>query len=268
MKIKENMLSIEKIDENNRQWAVGQLRRDVIRHVFAFYDLQYDLKNTTMYAAVENGMLRGYILVYQALEFPSVVLEADPEASKRLIEHAPTGNFIMHAPADLLPEIEDKFPNAKHYVENWMRIKKGEAKLFRSENVRKLDPADGSKLAALLSSRLDRPEGAAEKYSDWIRRMQMYGVFGDGELVAYAGSFIQTPQVWMIGGVYTHPQYRNRGYATLATSAITEEALGKSDSAALFARQDNYWAIRAYEKIGYRKIGERIWIDVGTGIKP
>ena len=72
----------------------------------------------------------------------------------------------------------------------------------------------------------------------------------------------------MIGGVYTHPGYRNRRYATLATSAITDEALGKSDAAALFARSDNYSAIRAYEKIGYRKIGERLWVDVGIGIRP
>lgn len=90
----------------------------------------------------------------------------------------------------------------------------------------------------------------------------------NSELVSYAGSFIQTPQIWMIGGVYTNPSCRNKGYATLATSAITEEALGESDTAALFARSDNYAAIRAYEKIGYWKIGERLWIDVGTELKP
>jgi hypothetical protein len=72
----------------------------------------------------------------------------------------------------------------------------------------------------------------------------------------------------MIGGVYTRPDHRNKGYATLATSAITREALEKSESAALFVRSDNYPAIRAYEKIGYEKIGEKLWVDVGTGRKP
>jgi len=68
--------------------------------------------------------------------------------------------------------------------------------------------------------------------------------------------------------VYTDPNQRNRGYATLATSAITEEALKNAEAAALFARSDNYSAVRVYEKIGYRKIGEKMWVDVGTGLKP
>jgi predicted GNAT family acetyltransferase len=92
--------------------------------------------------------------------------------------------------------------------------------------------------------------------------------FIDDKLISYAGSFLQLPQVWMIGGVYTHPNYRNRGYATLATSAITEEALNNAGLASLFVRADNYPAIRVYEKIGYKKIGEKLWVDVGTGLKP
>ena len=262
------MPSIERIDEGNTQWVVEQLKSDVIRHVFAFYDIQYDPENTTMYAAVEAGMLRGYILIYQTLEYPSVILESDAEIAKKLIKRAPADHFIMHAPKDLLPQIEAKFPKAKHYVENWMLLKKGEAKSFRSENVRRLDPADGSKLATLLSSRKDRAGGSEQRYSDLIGRTPMYGVLIGDKLVSYAGSFIQMPQVWMIGGVYTHPHYRNRGHATLAVSAITDEALGKSDAVALFARSDNYSAIRAYEKIGYTRIGERLWVDVGIGIRP
>ncbi|MGB8781077.1 MAG: GNAT family N-acetyltransferase, partial [Candidatus Bathyarchaeia archaeon] len=69
-------------------------------------------------------------------------------------------------------------------------------------------------------------------------------------------------------GDYTDPNYRNKGYALLATSAVTEEALRQAEAAALFVRSDNYPAIRVYEKIGYRKIGERLWIDVGTGLRP
>ncbi len=61
---------------------------------------------------------------------------------------------------------------------------------------------------------------------------------------------------------------RNRGYATQATSAVTEQALSNAECAALFARTDNSPAIEAYIKIGYKKIGERIWTDQGTGLRP
>jgi len=263
------MLRIEKIDESNKQRTIDFLKFDVIHHAFAFYDIQYEPQHTTMYVAFENEGLKSYILIYTALDFPSVILEGEGHAAERLLDYAPENRFIMHVPPDLLRIVEQKFPSAKHYVENWMLVKKREAKFLKSTLARRLHTADhASKLATLLSTREERPAGVVKKYLDWISRMPIYGVFLNGELVSYAGSFLQLPQVWMIGGVYTHPNHRNKGYATLATSAVTEEALKNAETAALFVRSDNYSAIKAYEKIGYKKIGEKTWVDVGTGIKP
>lgn len=263
------MFAVEKIDEENKQHVIDLLRSDVVRHVFAFYDIQHEPGHTTMYTAFMNGSLKGYIIIYTALEFPSVVLECEGDVAEKLIECAPENRFIMHAPPNLLSTIMGEYPDAKHYVENWMIVKKDEASFFESKLVRRLrDEDDASKLAMLLSTRKDRPTSPVEKYIELISKQPIYGVFADGELVSYAGSFIQLPQVWMIGGVYTHPKHRNRGYATLATSAVTEEALKNSEVAALFVRSDNYPAVKVYEKIGYKKIGEKIWVDVGTGIKP
>jgi len=103
----------------------------------------------------------------------------------------------MHVPPNLLPIIEDKFPNAKNYVEDWMLVKKGQANFFGSEHVHKLcSRDDASKLAILLSSREDRPK-RTKKYMDWISKTPIYGVSINSELVSYAGSFLQLPQVWM-----------------------------------------------------------------------
>lgn len=120
-----SMFRIEKIDESNKQRVIDFLRLNVIRHVFAFYDIQYEPEHTTMYAAFENGDLKGYILIYTALEFPRVVLECENDTVEKLIEYAPENCFIMHAPPNLLPIIESKFSNAKHYVEDWMLVKRG-----------------------------------------------------------------------------------------------------------------------------------------------
>ncbi|MDH5482112.1 MAG: GNAT family N-acetyltransferase [Candidatus Bathyarchaeota archaeon] len=263
------MVVVEKVDESNRQHVIDSLKSDVVRHVFAFHDIQYDPQHTTTYVAFENGKLTGYILIYTALEFPSVILESEKDATGKLIEHAPENRFIMHAPPELLPIIKRRFPDAKYYAENWMLVKKGQARFFKSDAVRRLRTKDDAiRLAGLPSSREDRSRSGIKKYLDLIGRMIMYGVFIDEELVAYAGSFLQLPQIWMIGRVYTHQDHRNKGYATSATSAVTEEALNNSESAALFVRSDNYSAIRVYEKIGYEKIGEKLWVDMGTGVKP
>jgi RimJ/RimL family protein N-acetyltransferase len=264
------MISVVKIDEKNRQQMIDSIRHDVVRHSFAYNDLLFDFEHTEAYAAFENKNLEGYLLIYDATEFPSVVLECEPETATKLMEHAPQDGFIFHTKTSLLRIIEKRYPHAKSYVENWMQTRKEQAHFSKSENVRKLntDRDDAAQLAELLSTRETSTETTAKKYLDWISKMPLYGVFINNKLVAYAGSFIQLPEVWIIGGVYTHPEHRNKGYATLATSAITEEALDNSQTAVLFVRSDNYPAIKVYEKIGYKKIGEKLWVDVGTGRKP
>jgi RimJ/RimL family protein N-acetyltransferase len=263
------MFEIEKLNEANKQRIIDFLKSDVIRHVFAFYDIQYDPQHTTMYEAFENGNLKGYILIYTATDVPSIILECEEGVATALFEYAPQNGFIIHAPPSLLPSVQRKFPNEKHYVENWMLIRGGKAHYYRSELARRLSTEDDAlRLAELVSNRNDRPARALKKYVEWITKMPVYGLFTNGRLVSYAGSFLQLPQVWMIGGVFTQPRHRNKGYATLAVSAITEEALRKAETAALFVRSDNYSAIRVYEKIGYEKIGEKLWVDIGTGLRP
>ncbi|MGC8896291.1 MAG: hypothetical protein ACP5LB_05980 [Candidatus Bathyarchaeia archaeon] len=60
-------LKVEKVDESNKQRIMDFLKEDVIKHVFAVYDLQHDLNNTIVYAAFENSELKGYILIYKDL---------------------------------------------------------------------------------------------------------------------------------------------------------------------------------------------------------
>ena len=82
------MLRIEKVDENNRQRIIDFLRSDVVHHVFAFYDIQYEPQHTDTCVALENEGLRGYALVYTALDFPSVILKGENRAAERLLNYA------------------------------------------------------------------------------------------------------------------------------------------------------------------------------------
>lgn len=263
------MYRVEELQETNRKCVLELLGSDVVRHVFAFYDVQFDPEHSLMHVAFDKKELKGYLLVYTGLEFPSIILECEIDAAETLLSHAPKDGFIMHAPLSLLPAITKTYPSSKTYAEEWMIVRKGEQKCFTSKHVRRLNPKrDASQLAKLLSTRGDRSKPTAKKCSEWISKMPIYGVFIQNKLVSYAGSFLQLPQVWMIGGVYTHPNHRSKGYATLATSAVTEEALKSAAAAALFARSDNASALKAYSKIGYQKLGNKVWVDVGTGMKP
>jgi RimJ/RimL family protein N-acetyltransferase len=263
------MISVEKVTKSNRKNIIEYLKSDIIRHVFAFYDIQHELKYTTMHVARENNKILGYVLIYIKSDVPSIILDSEASATRNLVDLSLEDHFVMHASPNHREIILEKFPKAKIYVENWMLVKKNEAKTFRSQAVRRLETdEDAAKLAKLLLGRKDRPRRTMKRYVEWAKHMPLYGVFENNELISYAGSFIQLPQLWMIGGVYTFPEERNKGYALLATSRITQEALKQAEAAALFVRSDNYPAMRVYEKIGYRKIGEKIWVDVGTGLMP
>jgi predicted GNAT family acetyltransferase len=260
---------IQKVDEQNKQKIIIYAAADVIKHVFAFYDIQHDPEHTATHVAFKNNSILGYVLTYTATDVPSIVLECEETVAEALITYVPQNHFIMHTSPNLQPLIEREFPNANIYLENWMLVRKNEANLQNSKLVKRLKTKeDATQFAQLILARKDRPRRNLKRYKDWIAKMPMFGVFEKGKLVSYAGSFIQLREVWMIGGVFTDPEHRNKGYALLATSAITEEALKEAENAALFVRSDNYSAIRVYEKIGYKKIGEKLWVDVGTGLKP
>ncbi|MFX0094554.1 MAG: hypothetical protein ACFFBD_22660, partial [Candidatus Hodarchaeota archaeon] len=65
------LFKIELVDESNTQIVLDFLKQDIAYHAFAFYDLNYKPEHTIMYVAFENGILKGYMLIYTALEFPS-----------------------------------------------------------------------------------------------------------------------------------------------------------------------------------------------------
>ncbi|MEM3010238.1 MAG: GNAT family N-acetyltransferase [Candidatus Bathyarchaeia archaeon] len=263
------MVKIEKVNVENRFHVINFLRNDPVKHVFALYDLQYEWEKTEMYVAFDDkNIVKGYLLIYKGLAYPSVILEGDVNIAEKLLTFLQEERFILHVSPELLSPVEGKYPDAKSYVEDWMIVKRGEMRPFPSNKARKLRLKDAERLAELYATFPERPNVEAKLCRELIRNGTTYGIFAEKKLVSTARAWLQLPEVWLIGGVLTHPDYRNRGYATEVVSALTAEALDSAKAAVLFVRSDNEAAKRVYLKIGYKKIGERIWVDIGTGMKP
>ncbi len=79
------------------------------------------------------------------------------------------------------------------------------------------------------------------------------GVVVEGRLVAIAGTHVVSRRegVAVVGNVFTHPAYRGRGYATAATSAVTETLLNWCDYVVLTVDPRNTPAVAAYARLGY-----------------
>jgi predicted GNAT family acetyltransferase len=73
--------------------------------------------------------------------------------------------------------------------------------------------------------------------------------------VAAAGTHVITrdQRLAAVGNVLTHRDFRNRGYAKVATSAVTAELLRFCDQVVLNVRSDNPPALAAYQALGYQE---------------
>ena len=83
-----------------------------------------------------------------------------------------------------------------------------------------------------------------------------YGVFEGERVVAVAGTHIVSDRehVAALGNVMTHPDYRGRGFATVATSAVCRELLDRGiQLIGLSVGQSNEPAIQVYEKLGFKR---------------
>lgn len=79
-------------------------------------------------------------------------------------------------------------------------------------------------------------------------------LFADGEPVAMTGFNAEVPGVVQVGGVYTPPDLRGRGYARRAVALHLADARAQGfEQAVLFAASDA--AARAYQAIGFHPAG-------------
>ena len=92
-----------------------------------------------------------------------------------------------------------------------------------------------------------------------LSKYRYYGVFFEGKLASIACAHLVMPELWIIGDVYTRKKFRGRGFAKIATSAITRDAIRCSGKAMLHVREDNKPAVKVYRKLGYRAVSKRRW---------
>lgn len=97
----------------------------------------------------------------------------------------------------------------------------------------------------------EAPTRAAANVDDWLAQDSHRVLLLDGEPVALTGFNATLPEIVQVGGVYTPPPLRGRGYARLAVALHLAEARAKDVTrAVLFAANEP--AARAYRAIGFQ----------------
>ena len=87
-------------------------------------------------------------------------------------------------------------------------------------------------------------------------------------LVSVASATAFHPEISVIIAVETRKEFRRRGYGSSVVSAAVREALDRSRSCALWVAARNAEAQAVYGQLGFKKVGEELWVDIGTGVTP
>jgi ribosomal protein S18 acetylase RimI-like enzyme len=264
------MFKIVKVDESNKEDVVKQLRLDLLRNYPIVYGLIYEPNKATAYVALgRDNSLEGLLSIYRRTP-PMVRLDGEERAARKLLEHLPKENMILFCPPTLLDIVKNEIPEANCYPEHQMYVAKGEEQLVAPNLAQRLESRDASLLAELYSSGGQRFLflRSESRCKELLEKRRVYGVFQGNRLVSVAAAVKRFSKVGEITGVLTHRDYRRRGFGILATSAATEDVLLQAGGANLYVGADNEPATKMYEKLGYKKIEEWYWVDVGTGTKP
>jgi ribosomal protein S18 acetylase RimI-like enzyme len=113
--------------------------------------------------------------------------------------------------------------------------------------VEPLDESDAARMAALVATTEPGP---------WAARTHELGTFVgvrvDGRIVAMAGQRMRLPDAIEISAVCTDPEFRGRGLARAAVTAVVTHTVDAGCLPFLHVHGDNTTAIRLYEDLGFR----------------
>jgi len=260
---------------SDREAALRYLSRDAVANLFLL-DLAANLgghsvpgeARTEIVAAWQNGEIVGMVGLH-----PTVILDA--HAGEEVVEafipylnrlkvglvksRAPTVDLLWRQLSArrsrrvLVDRIEVAYALQP---ENWNPVERTGV-----EPVRCARDADLEDLVVAARESLreeDRPDpfvGDAEGFRHWVRgrvgRARVVEIDGRVVMVGYAD--VQRPEGWLLQGIYTWPEFRQRGLASFGVSELCREAFcAGADHVQLAVVEGNTAAQRLYENLGFK----------------
>ena len=101
-----------------------------------------------------------------------------------------------------------------------------------------------------------------------LETKQYYGIRRSDELISVAGVHVysQRYRVAALGNITTHPNYRRKGYGTIAAAKVCQSLLTETDHIGLNVQANNTSAIKCYERLGFEIIDS--YSEFNLEIKP
>ncbi len=244
------------------------LQANLLVNALDLWNLEHEANNLELFMSRDQGRITGHLSIFRTPEADYTSLSSmAPEAAGVLLDLIPKKCVLILEPA-LYESIKNVIQPHVVYPNDRMVVVRGQETLANPDLAVRLSVGDVPEYQRFGTSLFNASQVPIEWAQERLQRDIVFGVFSDDSLASVASVVARLPGMAVIMGVQTLQEFRGMGYATAASSAATREALKSSESCALFVRSDNSVAIHIYKKLGYEKVGEEFWIDVGTGLVP
>jgi ribosomal protein S18 acetylase RimI-like enzyme len=253
----------------DRAWLEASAEREPVDHAYALWDLDQFPDRIRIVSAVRNGATVGYLLIWMGLPNAAVVhWHGTGAGTERLAAALPSRPLVVITPPEARPLVLAARGAGAEYPERMMFRPAGTIGPAprAAGGVRRLVSSDASELWAWA---MRHPDPLVNEYPGLDPGSEaVWGAFEGGRLVGAARAAVRLPKEWIVAGVFVEPGARRRRHGESLLAEIVEEASRHGAGTGLYVREDRPDAGRLYERLGFRTLGERVWLDLGAGVAP
>ncbi|MDH2901377.1 MAG: GNAT family N-acetyltransferase [archaeon] len=261
----EEELKVERVAKGDRD-VIDYLGKDVVRNALDIWGLEHESEKYRLHVCRRGKDIKAHLSTYNTPEAIYVSLGGEELAADSLLSLVPT-KAVLTTTKELGDLVKRKLKFDVIYHNDLMVVNREEETLRSPERASRLSSEFDNEYATFGSS-FNAPQVPVEWIREGLNKNFIFGTFDNGKLASVASLVAWLPQVAVIMGVETKFEFRRRGFARIAVSAAVQEGLRRSQACGLFVRSDNQQAIALYRSLGFKKYGEELWIDIGTGLIP
>jgi len=255
---------VERVKDDDPE-ALAYLESNLVHNALEIWSMKRESERHELYVRRRNGAIVAHLGIYRAPEADYASIGGQDEEIIELLAVIPEKAVVLLTPS-AFGLVGGRLGSEKAYMSDLMVVERGRERLVNPDRAVRLSEKDSKEYAG-FGPKFVGPPTAEELARERISKEAVYGVF-DGRLVSVASAVVPLPEMAVITGVETKKEFRRRGYGSAVVSAAAREALGRARSCLLGVASDNEEAKGIYRRLGFRKVGEEVWVDVGTGLSP
>ena len=227
---------LRRLLENDRTWNA---------YAIADLDPVHD-EFTDWYLHKDSILLR-----YRGLEPDLIFASGDPTVIESLFSELPPDNYQYALKEEVFDVVLRRTSDDPSILMWRMMHKPDPLNFVMPDVVQVLSIEDLPNIELLMADHKDRPDSFMPAQ---LATGQFFGVYKSHDLIAMAGVHVcsEISSVAAVGNVFTHPEYRGKGFGTLTSTAVINKLRGQGiQTIVLNVSKENEAAIRAYSKVGF-----------------